>query len=363
MNANFNQLDLLREKGQCWRSRKARGEVAVRMKDIAQDLGVSLMTVSKALRSHSDISEETRQRVLKRMRELKYQPDWIARSMVTGRTYLVGLVLPDLMHSFFAEVAIGVSRKLQPLGYQVLIANTEEDPEVEKRNLQVLASRKVDGLIIASTQRQKDLSVFENLERAGTPYVLIDRMVPGIEANYVGVKDEEVGRIATEHLIALGAKRIAHIRGPAISTGRGRLRGYRSALEKHGIRIRPEYIVSGEWGDRGGREAMMELMKRNPRPDAVFCYNDPVAAGAIQAALEMNLRVPEDVAIIGAGNVHYSDLLRVPLSTVDQSSGVIGERAAELLTDCLNAKTPGAARRILIAPKLVVRDSTRMGIP
>ncbi len=330
------------------------------MKDIAQDLGVSLMTVSKALRSHSDISEETRERVLKRMRELNYQPDWIARSMVTGRTYLVGLVLPDLMHSFFAEVAMGVNRKLQPLGYQVVIANTEEDPETEKRNLEVLASRKVDGLIVASAQRHKDPEMFHALERAGTPYVLIDRMVAGVEANYVGVKDEEVGLIATEHLIAQGAKRIAHIRGPAVSTGRGRLRGYRRALEKRGMKIRPEYIVSGEWGDRGGYEAMLQLLKLNPRPDAVFGYNDPVAEGAIKAALEAGLKVPGEIAIIGAGNVHYSDLLRVPLSTVDQSSSLIGERAAELLSECMEAKKPPLPRKILIPPKLIIRDSSRL---
>src|ERR1700739_1542595 len=123
------------------------------MKDIAQDLGVSLMTVSKALRSHSDISEEARERVLERMRELNYQPDWIARSMVTGRTFLVGLGLPDLMHSFFAEVAMGVSRKLQPLGYQVVIANTKENAEIERRDLHALTARKLDGLIIASAER------------------------------------------------------------------------------------------------------------------------------------------------------------------------------------------------------------------
>jgi LacI family transcriptional regulator len=328
------------------------------MKDIAEDLGVSLMTVSKALRSHSDISEETRQRVLKRMRELKYQPDWIARSMVTGRTYLVGLVLPDLMHSFFAEVAHGVARKLQPAGYQVVMANTEEDPEAEKRNIEVLVSRKVDGLIIASAQRHKDLDEFKLIERTGTPYVLIDRMLTGVDANYVGVKDEEVGVMATEHLIESGAKRIAHIRGPAVSTGRGRLRGYRRALERRGIPIREEYIVSGEWGDRGGYEAMQQLLTLHPAPDAVFAYNDPVAAGAIKAILEAGLRVPEDIAIIGAGNVHYSDLLRVPLSTIDQSSTVIGEKAADLLSALMDAKRPPKPKKILIPPTLVVRDST-----
>ncbi len=333
--------------------------MAVRMKDIARDLGVSLMTVSKALRAHSDISEETRQRVLKRMRELDYQPDWIARSMVTRRTYLIGLVLPDLMHSFFAEVAMGVSRKFQPLGYQVVLSNTEEDPETEQRNVAVLMSRKVDGLIIASAQHQGNPAMFRALDRSGIPYVLIDRLIAGVHANFVGVKDEDVGAIATEHLIAQGARRIAHIRGPAVSTARGRLRGYRRALARHGIKVRADYVVNGQFGDSGGYQAMLKLLDLNPRPDAVFCYNDPVAAGAIKAALEANVKVPQQIAIIGAGNVHYSDLLRVPLSTVDQSSALIGERAAELLARRIESKTPAGPERIFIPPRLIVRDSSR----
>jgi LacI family transcriptional regulator len=329
------------------------------MKDIAKDLGVSLMTVSKALRSHTDISEETRQRVLVRMRELNYQPDWIARSMVTRRTYLVGLVLPDLMHSFFAEVATGVARRLQPLGYQVVISNTQEDPETETRNVEVLTSRKVDGLIIASAQRSGQLDFFHALDRSGVKYVLIDRQIAGVNANYVGVKDKELGAMATEHLIAQGAKRIAHIRGPAVSTATGRMRGYRRALERHGMKVRPEYIVTGQFGDSAGHAAMVELLKLTPRPDAVFCYNDPVAAGAIKAALEAGIKVPAEIAIIGAGNVHYSDLLRVPLSTVDQSSALIGERAAELLLRCIDAKPGAVPQRVFIPPRLIVRDSSR----
>lgn len=329
------------------------------MKDIAGDLGVSLMTVSKALRNHSDISEKTRNRVLKRMRELNYQPNWIARSMVTGRTYVVGLVLPDLMHSFFAEVAKGVARKLQPLGYQVVISDTGEDGEVERRQVDVLVNRKVDGLIIASAQPKGRLDLFHMLDGKKTPYVLIDRMLAGSDANYVGVKDDELGALATEHLIAQGCQRVAHIRGPAVATGSGRLRGYRRALARHGVAPEPAYIASGQYGDNTGYEAMHQLLRTDPRPDGVFCYNDPVAAGAIKAILEANLRVPEDIAVIGAGNVHYSDLLRVPLSTVDQSSTVIGETAAELLAACMDSRKPPAARRIFIPPRLVIRDSSR----
>jgi LacI family transcriptional regulator len=329
------------------------------MKDIAEDLGVSLMTVSKALRNHSDISQQTRERVLKRMRELNYQPDWVARSMVTGRTYLIGLVLPDLMHSFFAEIATSISRKLQPLGYEVVISNTEEDAQLEQRHVEVLIARKVDGIILASAQHQKKSAIIGALDRSGMPYVLIDRTIPGVKANYVGVNDAELGALATEHLLAQGCRRIAHIRGPAVSTGRGRLEGYRRALERAGAKIQPEYVVEGQYGDSGGYHAMLRLLSLSPPPDGVFCYNDPVAAGAIKAVLEAGLKVPDQIAIIGAGNVHYSDLLRIPLSTVDQSCSLIGERAAELLSETIDKKKRPEPRRIFIPPRLVVRDSSR----
>jgi LacI family transcriptional regulator len=313
------------------------------MKDIALDLGVSLMTVSKALRNHNDISQETRERVLKRMRELHYEPDWIARSMVTGRTYLVGLVLPDLMHSCFAEVAKGVSRKLMPLGYHAVILNAEGDGEMERRHVDILLTRKVDGLIIASAERRGEVDLFERLRSREVPYVLIDRVVQG----------------ATTHLLEQGSKRIAHIRGPETATATSRLKGYRRALTRHGMKICPSHIVSGQYGHDTGYEAMRALLKASPRPDGVFCYNDPVAAGAVKAVLEAGLRVPTDIAIIGAGNVHYSDLLRVPLSTVDQGSASIGEAAAELLCECMEAKTPAKVKHIFIPSRLVVRDSSR----
>jgi LacI family transcriptional regulator len=333
--------------------------LAARMKDIAADLGVSLMTVSKALRSHSDISEETRNRVLRRARELNYQPNWVARSLVMRRTFLVGLVIPDLMHSFFAEVATGVARKLGPLGYQIVISNSDEDARVEQRQLELLAARNVDGLILASASTNGRKSVIETLRMREVPFVLIDRMPPGISANYVGSRDEEIGQMATEHLIEQGCRHIAHIRGPATPNSHGRLRGYRKALRAHGMEASEAYVAGGVRDDAGGYAAMRTLLALKPRPDGVFGYNDPVAAGAIKAVLEAGLRVPQDVAVIGAGNVHYSDLLRVPLSTVDQSSAFIGEAAAGLLVECMEAKTPLEPKRILVPPRLVARESTR----
>jgi LacI family transcriptional regulator len=329
------------------------------MKDIAHDLGVSLMTVSKALRSHSDISEETKRRVLKRARELNYRPNWIARSLVTRRTYMVGLIIPDLMHSFFAEVAKGIARKFEPLGYQIVISNSEESPGVELREVEVLLDRSVDGIIVAAAEPNIRGDLFKKLQSHKIPYVLIDRLPSGFEGHFVGVKDEEIGLMATEHLVEQGCRRIAHLRGPANSTGIGRLRGYRRALAKHGLEAQPEYVVSGQHEDSTGYEGMRKLLGLSPQPDGVFCYNDPVAAGAIKAILEAGLKVPDDIAVIGAGNVHYSDLLRVPLSTIDQSSTLIGETAADLLVECIEAKKPLPARRTLITPRLIVRESSR----
>ena len=328
------------------------------MIDIARDLGVSLMTVSKALRSHSDISESTRSRVLKRAQELDYRPNWIARSLVTRRTYVIGLLIPDLMSSFFAEVAKGVSRKVEPFGYHIIISNSDENANVEERQIELLLARSVDGLIIASAQPNARGGLFEMLANRGVPYILIDRLPPGLQAHFVGVKDEEIGMLATTHLIAQGCRRIAHIRGPAIPTGTGRLRGYNRATALHGLKTRPEYVVSGQHNDGSGYEAMRQLLRLNPLPDGVFCYNDPVAAGAVKAVLEAGLDVPKDIAIIGAGNVHYSDLLRVPLSTIDQSSSAIGEAAAELLMKCIEEKAPLPPKRIFIEPKLVTRESS-----
>jgi len=333
--------------------------VPVRMKDIAEDLGVSLMTVSKALRNHHDVGEETRQRVLRRAQELNYQPNLTARGLASRRSFLIGLVVPDMMHSFFAEIARGAADELEPLGYQILIANSGERADRELEQIRSFMGRGVDGLILASAAVDAGGPLAEALGASGVRYVLIDRAIAGLSANFVGVDNEEIGYLATAHLIEQGCTRVAHIRGLAVSTGTGRLRGYRRALESHGLAAPDGYVSGGEYEDGAGYSAMRRLLELQPRPDGVFCYNDPVAAGAMKAILEAGLEIPGDIAVIGAGNVHYSDLLRVPLSTIDQSSGLIGQTAAGLLTDGMRAKGPLAPRSVLFPPQLVVRASSR----
>jgi LacI family transcriptional regulator len=333
--------------------------MAVRLKDIARDLGVSVVTVSKVLRGNSDVGPDTRKRVLKRMEELNYQPNMLARGLASGKTYTVGLVVPDLVHPFFGEFARSLSGVLRTSNRALILASSEEDPEMEQQEIRTLLRRGIDVLMIASCQ--PNLRNFYELGDERTPYLLFDRNFPHLAAHFVGSDNVMVGAMATKHLIDLGRKRIAHIGGKVTSPATERLRGYRETLSEHQLPVQENYIVLRdqleEAGDKTGHEAMKELLAQTPRPDAVFCYNDLTAIGAIAAALEAGLRVPEDVAVIGCGNLRYADYMRVPLSTIDHGTAELGRLAGEFALE-LATKPKQDPRTILVPPKLVCRAST-----
>ena len=329
------------------------------MLDIAKDLDVSVVTVSKALRNKGSISVATRKRVLQRAKELNYQANWVARSLVTRRTFTIGLLLPDIRHPFFAEIAKAVAEIVRPLDYHVIISYFEEDPSLETTEAESLAARQVDGLILASAQAPGELKLFESIRDRKVPFVLIDRPMAGVAASFVGVDNEAIGKLATDHLIAQGCRRIAHLRGPGMGIAAARMEGYRQSLKAHHLVMPPEYVVQASYDDNMGYRAMQTLLQTKPVPDGVFCYNDPVAIGAMKAILEAGLNVPRDISVVGAGNVHYSDLLAVPLTTVDQGPSQIGTQAAELLMEQITSKRPVPPRKIFIVPKLVVRQSTQ----
>ena len=331
------------------------------MRDIARELGVSVITISKVLRNHPDVGDETRERVLARVKELDYRPNIAARSLVTGRTYLVGLVVPDLLHPFFAEIAKSLSEALRAGGYYLIVSSSDEDPDLEEQEIDQLLARRLDTLIIASCRSTVDL--FFRIEKQTTPYVLIDRTLPGLSANFVGVDDDAVGLLATKHLIEVGCKRIAHIRGPETSPGIRRMEGYKRALTQRGIKVVDEYIIAEPKGDvdtrQRGAEAMRRLLALKPRPDGVFCFNDPLAMGALNYALDQGIRIPEDMAVIGCGNLHYDDALSVPLSSINQHSRQIGQEAARIALGILNSKIAPKAESVILQPELVVRRSTQ----
>jgi LacI family transcriptional regulator len=334
--------------------------MAATMKDIARDLGVSIITVSKVIRNHEDIGDETRKRVLQRIKELNYTPNLAARTLVTGRTYLVGLVVPDLLHTFFAQIAKSLSGALLKKGYCLTISTSDENPELEERTVNRLLARRLDALVIASACTTA--TMFERIQKQGPPLVLIDRRFPDLDANYVGADDEVVGTFATEHLIEVGCKRIAHLRGPETSPGIGRLNGYLKTLAKFKMKSLPGYVSAQGMADvhsrESGQDQMKQLLSLTPRPDGVFAFNDPMAIGAIHAILDAGLRVPEDVAVIGAGNLHYDTELRVPLSSIDQQTELIGERTASLTLSLLESKARPRNKTVIIQPQLVIRASS-----
>jgi LacI family transcriptional regulator len=334
--------------------------MAARLKDIAKELNLSVVTISKVLRDHPDIGAQTRERVLQRMKALNYRPNLAARALVTGHTYAAGLIVPDLVHPFFGEVAKSLSNVLRTRGYSLVLSSSEDDPQLEEQEIEQLLARRVDVLVVASVQ--KTGASFRRIQEQKTPVVLIDRKFEDLVTHFVGIDDVLAGGIATEHLLEVGCRHLAFIGGPDVSTAAGRLRGYRDVLTRRKIRQRPETIIVREHGDdagdRSGYDAMQRLLVLKPRPDGLFCYNDPTAMGAMKAVLDAGLRIPEDVAIVGCGNVAYADFLRVPLTSVDQQSGEIGKRAAKLALAVLETP-PNRAKQIVLTPQLVVRASTR----
>jgi LacI family transcriptional regulator len=272
---------------------------------------------------------------------------------------LAALIVPDLVHPFFAELAKGVSAALAST-HSLVIASTADEPDAERRHIAALLERDTDALFIASVQTR--LSGIRSASTGDRPVILVDRRIPGWPGHYVGMDDRRIGQLATEHLIAVGCRRIAHIGGADVSTAIDRCQGYRQALVQHGLPTSRELIVTrahgDDLGDVSGYRAMRRLLRLRKRPDGVFCNNDPTAMGAMQAILEAGLDVPGDIAIVGCGDVHYAKFLRVPLTTVAQQPHVIGTRAGELALAALSARRRRPPTTVLLAPTLQVREST-----
>src|ERR1043166_4992770 len=332
---------------------------ATTMKRIAGELGVSITTVSKALNNHDDIGHATRARVLAKVAELGYQPNAVARSLTLRRTHTLGVVIPDLMHSFFVEIVAGLEAAASARGYGLLLCSANEDAGKERQELDMLRQRQVDGIVLGSANAAGNTDLLQQLTSLGIGLVMIDRDDhPDVRCDRVLTNDEEVGRLATAHLIDQGRRAIAHIAGPSIVHAKRRADGYRAALRRRDIKIRPEWIVRGGFKEADGYRAMKKLLALRPRVDAVFAANDPSAIGAMKAVWEAGLKIPDDIAIVGAGDIALGDLLRVPLTTVSWSREDQGKAAAELLPAPLGEGPAARPQRVVIPPHLVVRRSS-----
>jgi LacI family transcriptional regulator len=324
----------------------------VTLEDIARALNVSKMTVSRAINNHPEISSETRARILATAQKMNYRPNQFARALMTKQSYLIGIVVPDLMHSYFAEICRGVETHARSAGYQNLICSTDEEPRKEMDEIEALVSR-TDGLIVASSLSANETRFYKRLISEGAKIVLIDRLLDGLRCSAVTTDDVQVGILATQHLITLGHRRIGHMRGPDVSTALKRLQGYKEAMSK--AKLKPVVRDCG-FTETEGYTAMRKWIAAGDLPTAIFAANDPAAIGAMAAANEAGLKVPADIAFVGAGSIHYGDMLRVPLTTVSWSKAEMGQAAARLLLELLDGKKRN--RIITVPPELLIRQSS-----
>jgi LacI family transcriptional regulator len=313
------------------------------------------MTVSRAINNHPEISRETRERILAVAQKMNYRPNQFARALTTNRSYLIGIVVPDLMHSYFAEICRGVELHARPAGYQNLICSTDEDPRKEMAEIEALVSR-TDGLIVASALSEKETRFYRQLIKDGGRIVLIDRLLEGLKVSAVVTDDVLVGTLATQHLIELGHRRIGHLRGTTASTSQQRFEGYMQAMSAAGLPTPSNWIRDCGFTENDGYVAMKSWIEDGDLPPAIFAANDPAAIGAMTALHEGGINVPGDVAMVGAGRIHYGDMLRVPLTTVSWSTSEMGQTAASLLLDSITG-TSKTARQVVVKPELVIRQS------
>jgi LacI family transcriptional regulator len=326
------------------------------MKDVARLAGVSAQTVSAVVNKKPGITDNTRERVLQAIKELGYRPYSVARSLRTGRTRTIALVISDIANPSFATMASVAEDYAHSFGYNLVLYNTHDDIEREASYVQTAAERWVDGVLFVAAQDQMD--GLSELEAAGIPAVAIDRIPEGYTGPSVTLDNVKAGRIATNHLLDLGHSCIAHISGPQrLSLVRERMKGFCLAFEERGLE--PGRCVSGEgdWECEAGYLAAKEILASEPRPTALFVANDRMAIGAASAAYEAGLRVPDDLSVVGLDDIEVAAFQSPPLTTVRQSFKDLATLAVQLLLDILAGKEP-ERDKIVIEPELIVRGST-----
>ena len=331
----------------------------VTAKDVAKALGISTMTVSRALNNKPNVSEETRRKVRQTSRTIGYFPNHIAKSLVLRKTDTIGVVVPEITHSFFPEVVSGIEEICYKKGYHLILAHSAENANRETDVIYTLTSNQVDGLLISTAQTVEDYLVYQQIIQRGLPLVFYDRCVKGIGASCVSIDDEECASQITEHLIEHDYYPIAHISGPSrISIGISRQNGFKKALKKHHLEVKDKLIVEAGLQEADGYQAMQQIFKlpRGEWPRAVVAVNDPAAFGAMNAIYERKLKIPDDIAIVGFSDDIRAELMPTPLTTIRQNAYEVGKKAVEKLIAVINNDSDNN-EEIIVTGELIIRKS------
>lgn len=330
-------------------------ENRVTLADVALKAGVSTQTVSRVINNKSEISADTRQRVLDIIQQLGYRPNRVARSLVTQQTFTIGLVIPDIANPFFSELTRGAEDVAWENGYNVLLCNTVEKEEREKASLHLLEETRVDGVILCSSRMNQE-ELFPMLESFRS-VVLVNRPAPAHVAGVVRIDDFEGGFSAANYLLRAGRRKLAFLAGPVKSfSGCERLRGGIEAMKAQGLILCPERQRFCPPKRQAGYDAAIELLKLYPDIDGLVCYNDLVAVGAMQACAELGRDVPGDVAVMGFDDIVLSRVVCPTLSTLSISKVQMGASAARMLLDRIQGRED--QDEIVMKPNLILRGST-----
>lgn len=330
------------------------------IKDIAKKLNISASTVSRALNNYQYVNPETRQKVQEMADQLDYQPDSLAQSLQKQRSNIIGVVVPQVKHVFFASVVCGITDIAYRAGYTVMICQSNEDYKQEVINIQTLMRQRVAGFLISVSRATTDFNHFESAQKQGVPIVFFDRVCENIEASKVVVDDYKGAFNATQHLIDCGYRRIAHLAGTQdIFIGRERFRGYRDALKHNEISFDPNLVVFCGFNEEDGVSAIDQLLSQyQTLPDAIFAVTDPVAIGTFLRLRLLNYKIPDDIGIVGFSDNPIASLIDPPLTTVRQPAYEIGKSAAEILLDHIENNSTEIVHKVL-KTELIVRKSTK----
>lgn len=332
----------------------------VTLADIARELNITAATVSRALNNHPAIKEATKKLVRETAERLQYQPNKIASSLRLGKSNIIGVIIPSAEINFFGSVIHGIEKVAAENNYSVLIYQTSEMYEYEKRGIQTLLQSQVDGVLASISKETINLDHYMEIKKRGVPLVLFDRAVDSLGVCSVVVDDYAGAFTATRHLIMQGCRRIAHIGGQQhINIFNQRLKGYIDALNVNGIPVDDDLMLYGKVSVESGKECMKRLLQLPQPPDAVFAVEDFTALGAIQALKQAGKKIPEEVAIVGFANEPFGEYITPSLSTVNQQTVLMGESAAKMFFRCMNNEAvKNTPHKMVLEPELICRQSS-----
>ena len=339
------------------KDRKYKTMKYITIKDIAVQLGISKSTVSRALAGDSNVSKETQDKVKALARELGYKRNEIAANLRHNHTQTIGIIVPEMTTPFFLKIIITIQEILNKHGFKVIITQSHEDPEAELYNLQLMEEYRVDGIIMSICDAEKNVREYLKLEKNGVPIVFFDRVPPKMYATKVVVDDYTKSFFIVEHLIRSGRKRIVHLAGPdRIPNTHERKRAYKDALEKFKIPYDPVLVIEGENDREAGTQVISQFLRRNIPFDAVFCFGETLAIGAMSFMQQQGIRIPEDVAIAGFSGTYLGTLVTPRLTTIEQPFVEMGKVSAELMIEKL-IDPEVKPRTITLEANMLIRDS------